>query len=361
MAPSQITRITWTDDSGGGTDGTIIDNARKNSDIYAKIDEMFAGAGSYATFTFGGLVAAEGLGDHNFSAGGVGANRIRIRNTSAGTGNYAGVSVGNENGYYLGLNHLSASYTTSGVYIADGSNIEGAGAGGLSIGAAHASGVLVFYAGGTTERVRVSATGNVGIGEDTPIGRLSVNGGFVANGAAMGTGLSAGELAINGGGSSPDWAQLIWGDNTGYKLHFGTRSGGNFVSRIQMLDQGPILLSDGSASAPTLGFISDPNTGIYRVGTDALGIARNGSLIVQFGDTTDPNFNQVIIPNTATGAAGANLVIGCNTSGSPAPGVLTLRDKSNTARYLWFDSTGVLRHGTTFPNSVTGDTIGSPV
>jgi hypothetical protein len=55
MASSTITRVAWTD----GPSGTVINNARKNSDIYDKIDEMFAGAGAYATFVFGGAVGIE--------------------------------------------------------------------------------------------------------------------------------------------------------------------------------------------------------------------------------------------------------------------------------------------------------------
>lgn len=55
-AQSTITRTTWTDDDGSGTTGTIINNAELQK-IYAAIDQLFAGAGSYATFTFGGKLA----------------------------------------------------------------------------------------------------------------------------------------------------------------------------------------------------------------------------------------------------------------------------------------------------------------
>ncbi len=56
MAASTITRVTWTD----GAAGTVINNARKNSDIYDKIDEMLAGAGTYATLSLGGKLSVEG-------------------------------------------------------------------------------------------------------------------------------------------------------------------------------------------------------------------------------------------------------------------------------------------------------------
>lgn len=56
MAASTITRVTWTD----GAAGTVVNNAKKNSDIYDPIDQMFAGSGSYAVFTFGGGVGSDG-------------------------------------------------------------------------------------------------------------------------------------------------------------------------------------------------------------------------------------------------------------------------------------------------------------
>src|SRR5262245_15304999 len=100
MAATTITRATWTNDTGSAAapnaDGTILNNTRLQNDIYAKIDEMFAGAGSYATFTFGGKIAVEGFGNHLFSAGGSGTNSITVRNTTAGTGNSAFLSVGND-------------------------------------------------------------------------------------------------------------------------------------------------------------------------------------------------------------------------------------------------------------------------
>lgn len=56
MAASTITRNAWTD----GAAGTTVNNAQLQI-IYNKIDEMFAGAGSYATFEFGGGVKVDGV------------------------------------------------------------------------------------------------------------------------------------------------------------------------------------------------------------------------------------------------------------------------------------------------------------
>jgi hypothetical protein len=60
MAASTITRDTWTDDDGTGTFGTVLNNAILQANIYDRIDAMFAGSGSYATFEFGGAMKSAG-------------------------------------------------------------------------------------------------------------------------------------------------------------------------------------------------------------------------------------------------------------------------------------------------------------
>jgi hypothetical protein len=63
MAASVITRVTWTDDDGTGTTGTIINNARLGSDIYDKIDQLMSGTGSYTTLELGGILKVDGVLD----------------------------------------------------------------------------------------------------------------------------------------------------------------------------------------------------------------------------------------------------------------------------------------------------------
>lgn len=151
MAASTITRATWSD----GAAGTVLNNARLQTDIYAAIDEMFAGASPYATFTFGGKVAAEGLGTHTFSAGGTGDNTIAIRNTTAGATNRATLNLGNDGSATAGqLSVLSSTYTSATIYTADGVTLAASRAGGLALAATHASGIVQIFSGGTTERAR---------------------------------------------------------------------------------------------------------------------------------------------------------------------------------------------------------------
>lgn len=182
MAASTITRDTWTNDTGSAAapnaDGTILNNSVLQNHIYARVDAMFAGAGAYATLTFGGLLAAEGFGTHTFSAGGTGGNFVKVRNPTAGTGNLAGVRVGNDGAADAGgLDQHSTTYTTSGIRIADSTLLYGSGAGGVVIAGSHANGLIRFYTV-SSERMRITDAGNVLIGTTSaggaPAGELVI-------------------------------------------------------------------------------------------------------------------------------------------------------------------------------------------
>jgi hypothetical protein len=89
-----------------------------------------------------------------------------------------------------------------------------------------------------TPKVFVANDGKVGIGTTTPVGRLDVTGGYAMNGIPADL---TGGLHIASNGNSPDRAQIWWGDNTGWKLHFGTRSpSGDFLSRMTLVDAGNV-------------------------------------------------------------------------------------------------------------------------
>lgn len=163
MAASTVTRTTWTNDTGTPAspvgDGTLINNARLQ-DIYAAIDQMFSGAGSYTTLTLGGVLVAEGFGVHNFSAGGTGANVIAVRNTTAGTGNYSELRIGNNATAALArLLATSSTYTTVGATYQSGVTLDATGAGGLNLSASDAAGPLRIFTGGATQRYAIDSAG----------------------------------------------------------------------------------------------------------------------------------------------------------------------------------------------------------
>lgn len=340
-------------------DGTLI-NATFFNAIYSEIDRLFNGSVA-DPFVLGSKFQVDGFGTHTFSAGGTGANEISIRNTSAGTGNLAGYKIGNNSTANLGvLWGFSSTYTSAGLYNASGVTIEATGAGGLTVAASDAAGYIRFHSGGAAERMRITPSGRLGIGTTAPVGQLSIVGNsFVAHGAAIGA-LSSGELAVNGGGAAPDWAQFVWGDGTGHKLHFGTRSSGNFTSRVQMLDTGPVLFSDGTAGAPALSFISDTDTGFYRLSADAIGVAAAGSLVMTLARGAT-SVGTLVGGAFGAGAEGARLNVQANTSGGGAPGLLVLSDKASAIRPIWVDTSGNVRTHSSTPSETTGDTIGTVV
>jgi hypothetical protein len=103
------------------------------------------------TFTVsGGLFAATGFGTHQFLAGGTTGNILSLRNTTAGTGNYAQLQVGNDlAANALHLNALSSTYTTATFNVAGGAAVVSTGVGGLSIAATDAAGDVRIYTGGS--------------------------------------------------------------------------------------------------------------------------------------------------------------------------------------------------------------------
>lgn len=195
MAASTITRDTWTNDTGTAAnpnlDGTVLNNSVLQNHIYARIDAMFAGAGSYATFTLGGLFASEAFGTHLFSAGGVGQNRVTVRNTTAGTGNYGEVNVQGDGSSVTVVRHLSTTFTSDGFNQASGGTLEATGTGGLSLGATNASGVL---------RLRASTN---------TIVTMAVDGVVTVTAGAYGTGAKTGSRVFIGRNTSGSGAAAL--------------------------------------------------------------------------------------------------------------------------------------------------------
>lgn len=91
---STISRPTITDDNGTGTTGTIQD-ATFWGDILDRVDAMFAGAGAYATFSFGGKVNV-------------------MSSLAAGPADQISLSgLGSSDLYYVAANYINANGTES--------------------------------------------------------------------------------------------------------------------------------------------------------------------------------------------------------------------------------------------------------
>ena len=129
------------------------------------------GALSGTSATFSNLITVSGFGNSTFSAGGTGYNKLTIRNTTAGTGNGAQLSIGtNADADQFYVQSFATTFTTSGMNIAGGAVVNGEGPGGLSIAATQSN--IGFYtngAGAANLRMTIASAGNVGIGTASPV------------------------------------------------------------------------------------------------------------------------------------------------------------------------------------------------
>jgi hypothetical protein len=83
------------------------------------------------------------------------------------TANYTDIKQTGQ-GLDIFLYNFGTTYSTSGRYVAASALYDAGGSGGLGLAASHASGVIRFYTNGDNERMRILATGNVGIGTTAP-------------------------------------------------------------------------------------------------------------------------------------------------------------------------------------------------
>lgn len=98
---------------------------------------------------------------------------------------------------------------------------------------------LVRFAGASpsnsiVDSIIFDSGSRVGIGTDVPAGKLTVAGGYVTSG------ISGANVTLSGAGTSPNAGQLIFGDGTGWKFHFGTVVAGNFTERMTLQDNGNV-------------------------------------------------------------------------------------------------------------------------
>lgn len=111
--------------------------------------------------TLNAVLSITGFGTHSITAGGTGTNSLVISNSTAGTGNFTSLALLNDASTAAYFYIYSSTYTPSGAAFAAGALLANDGAGGLSVQANHASGVIRFYTGGATLRTTINAAGTL--------------------------------------------------------------------------------------------------------------------------------------------------------------------------------------------------------
>ncbi len=124
------------------TEATIPLEIRNGAPSYAVLIDA---SGLYTS----GRLAAAGFATHSFSAGGTGANRVNIANTTDGTGNYSALTVEAGTNVNGGLYAYPQSFTPSVGAIANAIELAGQNVGGVSIRAVSAAGDVRLYSRNT--------------------------------------------------------------------------------------------------------------------------------------------------------------------------------------------------------------------
>ena len=163
----------------------------------------------------------------------------------------------------------------------------------------------------------INQYGGVGINTAPPVDTRGMN---ILGPIVMGNGTGAGgtELQINR--SSMNTAALLLktagqsrialslqgaesgaeGDGGDLKFYRYTNAGSPTHSASFRRADGAFVFSDGSASAPILTFMNDPNTGIYSAGADSIGLATNGTLRLTLSTTALTSTLPVVLPADPT-------------------------------------------------------------
>lgn len=140
------------------------------------------------------------------------------------------------------------------------------------------------------------------------VGEFGISAGGVASGIFSTTGL---EIAINGTAANPS---ITWSSEptSGLFLTVGTNVGISFSgAAVAIFDNTGIETASGTSSAPSFSFISDDDSGMYRVAENTLGWSIGGNLGMSLNSSnlklfngTDLVFEETGGSNTITLSAG---------------------------------------------------------
>ena len=164
LVTAAIGNVHWRDNLNAILSNASTLNATVVTSSLTTVATIASGIWNAGSITSSGTLTINGAGTHAFSvaAGNSIGNILTVRNSTSGTAAGSQITVGNNTASDLFyIQTQSSAYTTSGRFVADGSNIENYGAGGISISASHASGVVRIYAGGATLRVQVETDGRL--------------------------------------------------------------------------------------------------------------------------------------------------------------------------------------------------------
>lgn len=147
---------TATNLAGGAANNVPYQSAASTTAFFTGL--TFSG-GALANVTAAGTGTFGGATPIVSSSSNAGSIYMRVTNTNNGVAAASGLYAENDVGNVALLRITSSGYTAAGIYSQAGATFVSDGAGGFNIAANHASGQILFFAGGSIERARINSTG----------------------------------------------------------------------------------------------------------------------------------------------------------------------------------------------------------
>ena len=187
-----------------------------------------------------------------------------------------------------------------------------------------------------------------------------------ASGAAVRADLNGALAAIqsnNSSASSPTAtaAYQFWADTTAGQLKIRNAANDAWITLMEL--DGTMLMENGSAASPGLAFASDTDNGLFRPGTNQLGIATNGTSALTIDSSQHATFSTSVsgtmkYETAVTVSSGTNVHFNNLPSWAKKVTVLTeglsFNDTANTAQPVFRLKTGGSTVTTGYRSSSTG-------
>jgi len=149
----------------------------------------------------------------------------------------------------------------------------------------------------------------------------------------------------------------------------GTLAGDFFASGVNLYASGVakfscdangcnVAMTDGTAAAPLIRFSADTDTGIYRVGTDDLGLSTNGTLRLDVSTTAITSTLPIVLPNGTATAPSLTFASDTNT-GIYRGGADQINFSAGGGNYAWINTTAFTFNTDILPNDDNAQNCGS--